>query len=380
MRILGTFIALVAVGLLGFGAAIIYMSTQPMLTPPTVTASDATAIDKATDDNPDVISTNDEAQEASQIDIAMDAGPDAASSVAAKEVASQADSVADDTRDVTAALAARPASPSLLSAQSYLGLANELAVTELAKFKELEERYSSRVRFYKNRAHPFNPESGVYIKWYREFSGYEVLDIMQSNSVLRPIIYEVRFDYTFMHTKWLSSLDADEFLDKDPLRDARAETEFRADGVYSLYRRYPCNRAGEYLGGLNPIPPRDFIPSIDYKTVVDGWSPRDLGDGKYTLADGTTASEPKLNQGFKEGRIPRKTARTRKASPKSLGQQIMDDLITNPPALPAAPAKDPEPGDQGPGDALVGEIDLNAQNLEALRIMVEEERAKGKNQ
>jgi len=186
--------------------------------------------------------------------------------------------------------------------RSLVNKAHEVARGQIERFAKIEAQYTGQVYFHQYINHPFNPDSGIYLKWYRQFTDYEILDIYTSDSVLRPIIMEIRFNYQYMHTPTHHTSERDEFRDIDPIRLAEAETEFSPDGIFSVIRRYQCDRYGNPLDKMDDALPRKPLPKSTYPLIIQGWSPRDKLN-PVGSEEPTTIISPALNEQLKPSEI-----------------------------------------------------------------------------
>ncbi len=144
--------------------------------------------------------------------------------------------------------------------KSLLQKAETLAESQMAALNKAEEQYRDAARFFKFDWHPFDPESGVYAKVYRHYASYEILDILRSESLLRPIHIVIRFHYDVLstperHTDYMHSEEM-AWMDK----------EFSVLRKEDITRVYPCDAQGEYYGGLPDIrEPASYVPVADNK-------------------------------------------------------------------------------------------------------------------
>lgn len=189
---------------------------------------------------------------------------------------------------VALAACGRGFSPSIISeVDGPMGLPSEqyvsmlgrtcvaLAEAEVKRMNEIELMYKDELKLYINEGHPFRADAGIYMKWYRHFTGYRIVDIIRGDSFLKPIIYEIEFVYDFYRTPLHSTMDEDAFRDIQPLDLALAETEYSNHGEFLLIRRYSADVSGNVIGDLPEIGPRDMYPYPGSPPVLQGWSPRD---------------------------------------------------------------------------------------------------------
>ena len=97
---------------------------------------------------------------------------------------------------------------------------------------------------------PHLGETGVYIKLYRNFTGYEVVDIYRSDSLIRPIAYAIRFYYKILAT-------APQHIDLPNAKElAEQDNTFSLLSKHNLTRYYACDVNGDYMGNLPDVPAR----------------------------------------------------------------------------------------------------------------------------
>lgn len=139
-------------------------------------------------------------------------------------------------------------------AESIRAKAEAFAQAELARMNAAEMMYRNKVTLHEITIPASGNISRVKVKMYREFTGYEVVDIYRSDSVLAPIVYEIKYQYNLYSTPARNSANKVEY------ELAEHDTKFFLDGQYAITRRYPCAPNGEYAGTLPPLPPRpDFF-------------------------------------------------------------------------------------------------------------------------
>jgi len=147
--------------------------------------------------------------------------------------------------------------------KSLLQKAENLAESQMAMLNKAAEQYQDAARLFKFDWHPFNPESGVYAKFYRHYTSYEILDILQSESLLRPVHIIIRFHYDVLstperHTDYMYSEEI-----------AWTDTEFSVLRKEDITRVYPCDAKGEYYGGLPEVrQPAPYVPVPESKRIT----------------------------------------------------------------------------------------------------------------
>jgi len=151
----------------------------------------------------------------------------------------------------------------LVSSQSGCGGGNEvermkraaakIGDAEIAKFNAQELKYKDEVLF--SSIGTILPEmdfgNGVFMKRYRVFKGYELKDIVKTDSMVAPYILVIEYSYDFMMTP---AHDARNAGDTEARDLAAKDTEFKAD-LFHLIRRYHCDAKGNFVGKISDLPP-----------------------------------------------------------------------------------------------------------------------------
>lgn len=131
--------------------------------------------------------------------------------------------------------------------------AEKIANAEMAKFNAQELKYKDEVYFSSIGA--VLPEidygNGQYIRRYRIFNGYQLKDIVKTDSMVAPYILVIEYSYDFMMTPPKSAKSVQD----QEARDACAkETQFIPE-LYHLIRRYHCDAKGNFVGKISDLPP-----------------------------------------------------------------------------------------------------------------------------
>lgn len=130
--------------------------------------------------------------------------------------------------------------------------ADELAQSEIARLAAEALLHRSRATLHETRLPVIGSKVGVYLKIYREFTGYEVVDIVRSNSVLYPIEMVIRFDFDVLATEVRGMSEPDAQV------HAQADFRFRVFRQNSVTRRYRCDSQGNTADTLPELPPLKF--------------------------------------------------------------------------------------------------------------------------
>ena len=127
-----------------------------------------------------------------------------------------------------------------------------LAEEEFARFAATELVYRNQTETQETILPIIGSRVGATIKMYREFTGYEIVDILRTNSMLYPIEIVVRYDYDVLTTKvrGLGTPDAVSVTDADHEFDTRWKGSFT--------HRYKCDGDGTPLGETLELPRVNF--------------------------------------------------------------------------------------------------------------------------
>ena len=247
--------------------------------------------------------------------------------------------------------------------------AADIAKTELKKFRTIEATYKDKVAFYQNVGHPFEPNSGIYIKWYRQYTSYKILDILRSASYIKPDIIEIRYNFKYMHTPIHSTFEKDAFRDVHPAELAQKETKFVDGGTFAVVRRYPCDRSGKYDQSLPPLPSRRMHPGAHNRVQIEGWSPEDKPASEHKKEHGAILGHPSPfgGGGGMTGMMPGASMTPSGGMAPGGAGEPANPYSTLPGKVPAAESKSEPSATSG---ALSGTIKLNEQNRKLLQKMV----------
>lgn len=131
--------------------------------------------------------------------------------------------------------------------------ANAFAESEMARMAAADMLYRDRTRLFESNVPVLGTPTGLYTKVYRHFTDYEVSDITQSESILNPVAFHIRFDYEVVS----SPLRRYELEGAPELSQADRD-HYILEGR-SLERIYLCDEAGNpSRKAWEPLPPFDF--------------------------------------------------------------------------------------------------------------------------
>lgn len=131
--------------------------------------------------------------------------------------------------------------------------AEALAKSDIAKMAAAEMVYRNHVFI-----HGIEPTGGqfvptyVFMKMYRRFTGYEVMEVEKTSSVLRPIKFTIRFDCERVATRSIKALKES----VESLREAESDSAFGVLDTEAIVRTYYCDAQGNLMDGPPPVLPR----------------------------------------------------------------------------------------------------------------------------
>lgn len=131
--------------------------------------------------------------------------------------------------------------------------ARDLALEELARMSAADLVYRNQSELHTRESLMMNTRTGVYVKLYRDFKAYSIIDIYRSDSIMAPISFEIRYTYDIIGTtpRQMEDTDSEALSQRDSV--------YEDLGTYQLTRWYECDEDGNYLGNLPVLPSRpDF--------------------------------------------------------------------------------------------------------------------------
>jgi len=277
----------------------------------------------------------------------------------------------------------RGAFPSDDAVDRLLRSAYRLAEQELAQFRKSEEMYKDKLMTHPFTLNPFHPGAKMYVKWYRDFTGYEVRDIYRSDSFLWPAVFEVAYNYDLMHTDIRTTIERDEFLGLDPREQAAEDTEFEKGNSFTVIRRYRAKLDGEVENNLPPMPSRDVFPNARNPVLVEGWTPTQFAGGAPAAEPApaagqapTTVQAPSPPMTGMPGPAPApsppmtampEASQAPDTSEQSDAMRKLDQVLPMPQGAESAPPVD------GDGGILRGTVELNEETLRAMQELTKEQ-------
>lgn len=118
--------------------------------------------------------------------------------------------------------------------------ASKLAESELARLSAIELLYRNKLYYHSFYIPGTFSKGGVYVKMYRQFTDYSIVDITHPISILHPISITIEFDYDIIATDPVLTNEED----IKAARTAQNKTNpvfFRSD---SVRRHYSCDELG----------------------------------------------------------------------------------------------------------------------------------------
>lgn len=145
--------------------------------------------------------------------------------------------------------------------------ASRLAESEMARMSAAEMIYRNKVQYNETILPVLQTKTGAYLKIYRNFTGYEVEDIVLSDSVLYPITYEIRYDYDVLAStqRGMDLPNAFSLSSQD--------REFELLRHSSVTQRYRCDWSGDYEGAPSSLLSRPNPFFLSEKLESDSATP-----------------------------------------------------------------------------------------------------------
>ncbi len=142
--------------------------------------------------------------------------------------------------------------------QTLMKKANAIAESEIARLAAAEMLYRNKVMIHAYEMDLLagtSPATEVWIKLYRSFTGFEVLDIERAPSLLAPLKITIRFDYDRVGTREVRGNRS-----TPGLYDlVRQDVAFIVHDKESIVREYSCSGRGDPIRLPSPILKRPNI-------------------------------------------------------------------------------------------------------------------------
>lgn len=129
--------------------------------------------------------------------------------------------------------------------------AESLGAQELARFNAGDLLYKNVPELHSTIVPVANIERFFWLKTYRRYKEYDVVDVQQSPSLIAPITIVVSFEYDQFSTPYRST---DEF--EDALARAKQDYNFELRLSDSFVRYYGCDANGDLVGETPQLPSR----------------------------------------------------------------------------------------------------------------------------
>lgn len=134
-----------------------------------------------------------------------------------------------------------PTTPTEQSPQKLLEKAERFAAGELARLSAAEMLYRDRVYLHVYSYPSAGLQNSAYAKRYRQFTDYEVLDVVKSNSLLHPYLFEIQYNFEILSTDGVPVTIPNVKAARAAARDHRFR-RIRSDTIRLEYR---CDRDGD---------------------------------------------------------------------------------------------------------------------------------------
>lgn len=144
--------------------------------------------------------------------------------------------------------------------------ASVIGQRELERFNAADLIYKNIPEFHSTIIPIMNKKRSIWVKTYRKYTGFSVLDISQSSSFISPILYEIEYKYTQFSTSYRVIGDRE-----NAQQLSLEDSQFSLILSDSFTRQYLCNKEGDLTGSLPPLPirPDYFQSSYGSKVVFD---------------------------------------------------------------------------------------------------------------
>lgn len=128
--------------------------------------------------------------------------------------------------------------------------ATGLAEAEIARLSAIELIYRNKTFRYSFESRQVDLSGSAFGKMYRQFTGFEIMDIVHSDSLLLPLVIDIEFSYDLLGTKVIP-VDA-----KKPqnAKIAQSDHDFRLVAQKTIQLQYDWDEQGNVIG-----PELDFL-------------------------------------------------------------------------------------------------------------------------
>ncbi len=126
-----------------------------------------------------------------------------------------------------------------------------LAENEMARLSAIELTFRDKLYYHGLEVPATGISHGAYAKMYRQFTGYELVDITYSDSLFHPILFTIEFKYDILVSEPV-------FVEREGRKDAQAANinkNFHFHRSAQTQRIYPCDEKGSPQ--LPLLPPLD---------------------------------------------------------------------------------------------------------------------------
>lgn len=139
--------------------------------------------------------------------------------------------------------------------------ATELAESDMARLSAVELVYRDKMYYYGYQNSVATISHGAYAKMYRQFTGYEVLDITHSDSMFHPILFTIEFSCDILVTEPV-------FVERESRKEAQnayTNKNYSFQRSHKVRRTYSCDEKG--------LPQQPFPPPLERPNYWDTGTP-----------------------------------------------------------------------------------------------------------
>ena len=118
--------------------------------------------------------------------------------------------------------------------------AHKLAETDMARLSAVELVYRDKMYYYGYRNPGAALSHGAYAKMYRQFTGYELIDITHSDSLFHPILFTIEFNFDILVSQPV-------FVEREGKTDAQTadiNNTYHFHQSTKVRRTYVCDEKG----------------------------------------------------------------------------------------------------------------------------------------
>jgi hypothetical protein len=142
--------------------------------------------------------------------------------------------------------------------ERLLEKANTLATNELIRFNAIEMLYRNIPEKHSMILPGTNQKNGGWVKTYRRFTSYSIIDVTQTNSLINPITFDISYSFDVFGSQFRQ--DSIENAQEVSQKDSAYKKRYSG----TLEKRYLCDENGDTLLNQLSLPerPRYFKDDI----------------------------------------------------------------------------------------------------------------------